>query len=58
MSQIVGCAPQGGRDAMQEVARMTAANSYTHKIFIDGGLIYSEWGARFSFSKGGLARNN
>ena len=46
---------------MLEGARMTHGNRYTYTIFIDNGLIYSEWGGgreMASLSMGCLAKNN
>ena len=35
VSQILGRAPQGGRDAMLDGARMTTENRHTYTTFID-----------------------
>ena len=40
--QILGCALQGGHNAMLEGACMTPGRRYTYTIFKDNGLIYSK----------------
>ena len=49
-----GRAHQGRCNAMLEGARMTLGNKDSNIIFIDHGLLYSEWGCEmFSLSIGG-----